>query len=556
MTASASAPLIQLHHADCVDLLRSLPANSLDAGVTDAPYGLSAHTTQDIIDALRAWLDGQPYVPQRKLAGFMGRSWDAFVPGPELWREVYRVLKPGAPLAVFAGTRTADLMGIALRLAGFEVRDTLDARGLVRFATLQWSFGKGFPKCGDLGKMLDTAAGAERPVVGPSMRHTGQSYTWSGVNRNPTHAEAKAARTAPVTPEAIRWTGWSSQLKALHEPILLVRKPLDGPLIESVPKWGTGALNIAACRLGFTSEGDKAAAKPQGRTTSKARHVGAEPDAGRDDARVDFAPESNEEGRWPPNVLQVHLAARPVQGHRCPACQRTWEVPPVDLRQGFRAGDAPGTCPTCRAALLVPAPLLVGGCTQAPDGAWTCTPGCVAAGIDQQSGWLVSGKGNARKRSGADREGNTGSAYGAESRPAGNVEVAYGDAGGASRFYPAFGYGPLDYFPFFYAAKPGDGEKSAGCGALVQAGRKKGNTHVSVKPVALMEWLLRLLVPAGGTVLDPLVGSGTTLVAAARLGVRAIGIEREAEYVEIARARLAHAEAEAGRRRTDPRAGP
>jgi site-specific DNA-methyltransferase (adenine-specific) len=88
--------------------------------------------------------------------GFMQREWDAFCPGPEVWREVYRVLKPGAHLLVFAGTRTMDLAAVAIRLAGFELRDSIgwahDGGGA---PLLAWVQGQGFPKNLDIGKQAD-----------------------------------------------------------------------------------------------------------------------------------------------------------------------------------------------------------------------------------------------------------------------------------------------------------------------------------------------------------------------------------------------------------------
>jgi len=109
---------------DCRDILKEFPDNSIDSCVTDPPYGLSEHDEGVIRDVLGKWLNGQDdYVPHKR--GFMGNEWDAFVPPPAIWREVYRVLKPGAHILVFAGTRTQDLMSMSLRLAGFEVRDVL-----------------------------------------------------------------------------------------------------------------------------------------------------------------------------------------------------------------------------------------------------------------------------------------------------------------------------------------------------------------------------------------------------------------------------------------------
>lgn len=172
-----------------------------------------------------------------------------------------------------------------------------------------------------------------------------------------------------------------------------------------------------------------------------------------------------------------------------------------------------------------------------------------AAQLDQQSGTLTSGTGSIRNATGKGHQGN---AYGVESRPAGTACVEYGDSGGASRF--------------FYCAKTSPAERQAGCENLPQhpGGQRSntsgqhvsrrdghdpgpvGNHHPTVKPLSLMRYLCKLAVPPGSIILDPFAGSGTTLIAAALEGMQYIGIEREAEYVDIARARLKHWTAQAG----------
>lgn len=137
-----------LHNGSMLDYLPTLAENSIDALVTDPPYGLGK--LPDAAEMLRCWLDGREYSPGG--SGFMGRKWDAFVPGPAYWKECLRVLKPGAHALVFAGTRTADLIGIALRLAGFEIRDSIDHA----HASLSWYHGSGFPKS------LNVSATADR----------------------------------------------------------------------------------------------------------------------------------------------------------------------------------------------------------------------------------------------------------------------------------------------------------------------------------------------------------------------------------------------------------
>lgn len=121
-----------VHHGNSTDVLKTLESESIDSVVCDPPYGLSEHSPEGILEALTCWMEGRPYTHDKK--GFMGTTWDSFVPGPEIWRECFRVLKPGGHLLAFAGTRTMDLMGLAIRIAGFESRDAIMVNGM-----LQWT---------------------------------------------------------------------------------------------------------------------------------------------------------------------------------------------------------------------------------------------------------------------------------------------------------------------------------------------------------------------------------------------------------------------------------
>ena len=112
-------------HGDCLEELKKLEDNSIDAVVCDPPYGLSNTKPQQVADVLKAWVTGDTVSVPAKRGGSMGASWDSFVPPPAVWEECMRVLKPGGHMAVFAGARTQDLMGLSIRLAGFEIRDTL-----------------------------------------------------------------------------------------------------------------------------------------------------------------------------------------------------------------------------------------------------------------------------------------------------------------------------------------------------------------------------------------------------------------------------------------------
>lgn len=117
-------PGATLLRGECLPALRAMPDASVSCVVTDPPYGLSDVKSAEVVQAITAWASGdRERVPNGR--GFMGHDWDKFVPPPAVWDECLRVLKPGGYMAVFAGARTADLMGLSIRLAGFEIRDTI-----------------------------------------------------------------------------------------------------------------------------------------------------------------------------------------------------------------------------------------------------------------------------------------------------------------------------------------------------------------------------------------------------------------------------------------------
>ena len=209
----------QLHLGDCLEVLATLPDNSVDSIVTDPPYGLS----------------------------FMGKKWDYDVPSVAIWEQCLRVLKPGGHLLAFAGTRTQHRMAVRIEDAGFEIRDMI-----------AWVYGSGFPKSLDVSKAIDKAAGAEREVVGVVRKTPSASANCNEGWVRP-WAEGKTTMdiTAPATPEAQQWEGWGTALQPALEPITMARKPLSGTVSETVLQHGTGAINVDGCRVGteqvFTS---------------------------------------------------------------------------------------------------------------------------------------------------------------------------------------------------------------------------------------------------------------------------------------------------------------
>src|SRR5699024_10102113 len=177
-----------------------------------------------------------------------GNSWDSFVPHPDIWREVFRVLKPGGHALVFAGTRTQDLMTISLRLAGFEVRDVIE-----------WLYFSGFPKSHNVSKAFDRRAGAEREKLPNPLAK--QQTKKINTNAYGDYAANTHITPIPATELARKWDGWGTSLKPSHEPIIVVRKPLIDAdtgrkltVADCVEKYGTGAINIDASRITLRDE--------------------------------------------------------------------------------------------------------------------------------------------------------------------------------------------------------------------------------------------------------------------------------------------------------------
>ena len=236
-----------LHLGECLAVMRTMADNSVDAIVTDPPYGLS----------------------------FMGKRWDYDVPAVEVWAECLRVLKPGGHLLAFAGTRTQHRMAVRIEDAGFEIRDMI-----------AWVYGSGFPKSLDVSKAIDKAQrrgyvqaaldiGVPLPARSvddwtkeghaPSDKwweqfKSGLPFeTWRAIERRVIGTAVSGSSawfacgsgdiTAPATDAARQWQGWGTALKPALEPITLARKPLSGTVAETVLAHGTGALNIDGCRV-------------------------------------------------------------------------------------------------------------------------------------------------------------------------------------------------------------------------------------------------------------------------------------------------------------------
>jgi site-specific DNA-methyltransferase (adenine-specific) len=376
-------------------------------------------------------------------------------------------------------------MGVAIEDAGFEIRDQI-----------MWVYGSGFPKSHNIGKAIDKIEGNEREVLGTSK---GKGYS-SIQEKNLEHGNRpyvdglpyeKADRT--LTKGNSDWEGWGTALKPAHEPIVMARKPLsEKSIAENVLKHGTGGINIDGSRIEMKDKENINFERPRVRKDQKEYFGNHLPDGYF--KNEDFK-EYNESGRFPANIIFDE-----------------------------EAGQL----------------------------------------LDEQSGVKKSGKMKTSHIRHTD--GSPNGIYG-KFNPNHPISETYGDEGGASRFF----YCPkaakkdrdegLDNFEEkaqrvtsggtrdFNARCANCGKKFIGsptticdCDNPVTDNQvfKKKNNHPTVKPTDLMRYLINLVTPPNGTILDPFMGSGSTGKAAVRCGVNFIGIEKEQEYMDIASARIEH----------------
>ena len=423
-----------------------LPDGSVDACVTDPPYALTELPTAKVVEALTAWLGGdRAYIPKTGAGGFMGRDWDKFVPPPGAWDECLRVLKPGGWLLAFAAPRTQDLMGMSIRLAGFEIRDGID-----------WIFGQGMPKSLDVSKAIDKAAGAEREVVGhrihPTLRNQPKvkSRAYHVETLNSDANKESWPLTAPATEDAARWEGFGTALKPANEPVIMARKPLAGTVVANVLTHGTGALNIAACQVGAEPRTNNAGG------ASSLQRVSRVEQGYRPNVTTSRNEASEVAGRWPPNVVFSHdpncvpVGTRMIRG---------------DNRTGG-TGRRPGGFANIGAdsGTSEPNGRLHG---DAEAEAWDCAPGCPVAELDAQSGISRSSGGDGRGY-GPGRKGIYGD-FGQQKTLLANAG-GLGDTGGASRYFPVFRY-------------------EAKADTASRPRLPDGTTWPTVKPVPLIRWL-------------------------------------------------------------------
>ena len=571
----------QVIQGDCLDVLRGMEPESVDAIVTDPPYGLEfmGKEWDRLIDKRESRPSGtftdkprgegvtsggdrtsNPYIASRVtyVAGAAMQAWH------EQWaREAYRVLKPGGHMLAFGGTRTSHRMVCAIEDAGFEIRDSV-----------VYMYGSGFPKSLNVSKAL-----------------------------------AERTQRCICTPQAVQYNHDNSDVRDLRQDISEARRMgeagSESLLLSPMQREGSrpgvgearsqGPSGLDRSEPSVLSGKDERSEQPglegRGHVLAEARELSADqvhPLPGRSASDGPQGQLCNgtsghhgANGRPPATTIRSSASSRPQ-----PAEQPATEPRTVALESGTQTSGAWPNCPRCGLPVI-------------PDGLGTALkpshePICVARkplsestvaanvlrwgtgaiNVDAGRVGFQSPEDEAESK-GKNRHADYGSGpcdnriYGADERT--RADQGNYDAPGrwpANACFDEAAAAMLDARSngasrFFYVAKASRTERNAGLEGMPEReqGQRYGsvqdarphtaddyeyprkpmaNSHPTVKPIALMRWLVRLVTPPGGVVLDPFAGSGSTGCAAVLEGVRFLGIEQDAEYCEIARRRIAH----------------
>lgn len=395
---------------DSGNVLKDYIDNYFDSCVTDFPYGQF----------------------------FMGHAWDSEPPSLKVVKEIFRVLKPGAYILCFGGTRTYHRIATLIEMAGFEVKNVV-----------LWLYGSGVPHGIDISQAIDKELGYKRKKIEGTFM------------------------TKPVCNESKKWEGYNTAMKPAVELICMARKPIKGLIVDNILKYGVGGLNIDNCRVKINKNKEKDSRARTGvRNITRGKHT---------NAVVPYAPDGNEypmyktdKGRYPSNVIiDENFASY------------------FDRKYGDR------------------------GSSYRPN----------LIGKDYKTEGIAFFGGRM------------------------SLENQHNDYGGISRYFKVIE---------FYVPKPSRRERDLGCEKITpqkvdpsrkdgkiggfnmqnRGGTKRPNFHPTVKPIRLMDYLVRLVTPKGGIVLDPFVGSGTTGIACKINKLKCVLIEIRKDYYEIAKERL------------------
>ena len=509
----------KLYHGNMLDMLDVIDLNSIDSIVTDPPYELN----------------------------FMGKGWDnagvSFQ--KETWKKCFDVLKPGGYLLAFGGSRTYHRIACAIEDAGFEIRDTI-----------MWLYGSGFPKginiangvegkltIGSANKKDQKQLDGEKGIIQLGYNKNNAEDGWRPNNYNGQETTVKVNYT---TEEAKRWQGWNTALKPSYEPIIVARKPFDGTLIDNVLKYGVGGINIDECRVPLSDNepDNRVGTESVMHTDGEKMWYGENGYAGKD-VKV-----YKDNGRYPANTILTYD-----------------DTDYEEVCGGFPITKSVG------GSMTMPDLRDVGKKSKESIGIDKLSFGQVSNAERKETSYTApSDEGSAARyfynaqKSNRDRElGTYGYCFDQGKRDSKPMAPGYDDSGSASRYFYCAKASKrdrdegLDAFADSYIGFSNQAKAELRRGNIDFSGNEdnplhhinsiktRKNTHPTVKPCALMQYLVRLVTPKGGTILDPFNGSGSTGKATMyenkdrNANYKYIGIELTDDYLPIARARIEYA---------------
>jgi hypothetical protein len=471
---------------DCRQQLATLPDNSIHAIITDPPYEL----------------------------GFMGKSWDSsgIAYNTEVWTQCLRVLKPGGHLLAFGGSRTYHRLACAIEDAGFEIRDQI-----------MWVYGSGFPKSLDVSKAIDKMDAAQEQQA--------RRYRFTAWVRS-TGLTAEQIDQATDTNMGGHYTTDASQ------PRIMTTEHLDAVrhLIDTVPEWveqearirSIESKNFAAREIVGVQKNAMSGWNMDGTTNFVDRNI--------------TAPITDAAKQWDgwgtalkPAHEPIVLARKPLDGTVANNVL-THGVGALNI-DATRVGNETVTTTNGKGfAGSFEGGINNNGGTQHV-GRWPAN--FIHDGSDEVLELFPEAKGGAYP---AKRGQAVATSFASGQETEGGYR-AMGDSGSAARFFYCAKASRterntgLDGLP---ADKPVFGDHGGTYQGLSNSKLPQANFHPTVKPLALIHYLIKLVTPPGGTILDPFLGSGTTAVAATQLGHPWIGCELTPDYWPIIEARVNH----------------
>jgi DNA modification methylase len=473
----------------CEDLMRTLPDACFDAVVTDSPYGLG--TKEPTAEEIDAYLSGSALDTG---GDFMGTDWE--IPPVSTWKECLRIVKPGGYVLSFAGTRTWDIMDIGMRAAGLTDEGTFARK--FGPSMLQWVQGQGFPKSHNIVKSISKAI--------DNLTSDRTLEVWNRIYGR----ALLAGETYPKNAIGVGLSTLKNGSALVHAtPAVALEKSLFDAITAELSSNAALLMSSGASSAPACAEVSTAQSSSRARCADKpfdAQNLSLSTDAFTVACDARGLPNGTTASR-----LRVAEALRILLGGARSFCEETIAAASAEILDGWKhtmcnQSETFRNCDTTQQTAYVSAIRV------------TTT--------ESMAGNLISYTVDTLRKSVEQYEG-----FGTALKPSWEPILVFRREG------DVFVRPAIDV-PFFYTGKATKSETNLknewdASDDMVE------NVHPTRKPLALMRWLVKLVAPTGGVILDPYCGSGSTLHAAVEEGLNYVGMEKHPPFHEIATKRMA-----------------